>query len=290
MKSVAVSLITFQKHENRLKILESLENQSHEPEVVYWRDHSTTIIDSLDDSLLGKNRSFELNFERTANLGFGIGHNRNIEKITQDFVLILNDDALIEENYIEECLKSFESTEAKLAGVTGALWEVSSIDASEKFKPDLDLFRINSFRKTSPSKGDQIKANTLGGVTCVAALFPTPLLMKFPFDGAYFMYFEDVDLAWRLSNAGYEFRRVRSTNAYHERSYRFGKRQSVPVELRKRVWSNRYRSIRKNETMLSFLIRLPMLLGYELVQFTFAVLFDRKMLEIYWKSPSQVSR
>src|SRR3989338_8783522 len=84
------------------------------------------------------------------------------------------------------------------------------------------------------------------------------------FDEDFFCYKEDVDLAWRLGNLGWQFLYTPQAIAYHHRG--IGKEKphgERPTLINYWSYRNHFYTLLKNETWSSFLLHAPLILPYE---------------------------
>jgi GT2 family glycosyltransferase len=183
------------------------------------------------------------------NAGFGRPHNQAIRMARGDFVLLLNSDALLTSNYVENVLKPFE--DPRVGAVQGKLWrydfDKNGLCKSEK-DPQLNIIdtagllmfknrRIVCIGQGQSDKGQFEKECEIFGVDGAVPVYRKKALedVKMPiikiqnskfriqnslfeyFDEDFFMYKEDVDLAWRLRLAGWKAVYTPRAVAYHGR-------------------------------------------------------------------------
>jgi GT2 family glycosyltransferase len=102
------------------------------------------------------------------------------------------------------------------------------------------------------------------------------------------MFYEDLDVAWRANLFGWKGYYVPSALAYHVRGGTA--RQGVGInkpfarrylgdELLFDLIKNRYLTILKNESALGFILHFPFILTYEVLVFTFLLIFKPKILK-----------
>ncbi len=118
-----------------------------------------------------------------ANVGFGRGHNANAARCTAPFLLVLNQDCIVEPGVLAPLLEIARNDERRVAA-----WELRQIpyEHPKAYDPvTLDVPWVSGaatlFRRST--------WDAVGG-----------------FDPALFMYGEDVDLSWRLRAKGFRLR------------------------------------------------------------------------------------
>ncbi|MCL5775015.1 MAG: glycosyltransferase [Patescibacteria group bacterium] len=171
------------------------------------------------------------------NIGFAKGHNLVFEKYDSEFFQLVNPDLVMEADYIEKMLEVFK--EGQVGAATGKLYQ---------FK-DLSL-RIEDYRrnKTLDTTGVVIEKSgrardrgqhlldqgqydsslKLQAVSAAGAMYRRSALEAVKvlktgggfeyFDEDFHSYWEDVDLAWRMNNLGWESRFVPRAVGYHGRT------------------------------------------------------------------------
>ena len=117
------------------------------------------------------------------NLGYGVGHNCNLETTRAEFVLLLNQNIEVEPGALALLIDTARRDEAKVAA-----WEMRQIPYEH------------------PKDYDPVTLDTCW-VSGAASLFRRSALAEVGgFDPHIFMYGEDVDLSWRLRAAGWRLR------------------------------------------------------------------------------------
>lgn len=149
------------------------------------------------------------------NLGFAGGSNFGVRHSTGEYVAFLNNDARPDPGWIAAAVEAFESSPRIGAVASRVLdWDgdlVDFVDAGltwygmgykpytgEKPPPSESLARDVLFGTGSAMFVRRAAFDALGG-----------------FDEGYFMFFEDVDLGWRLNLAGWRYRYQPKSLAFH---------------------------------------------------------------------------
>lgn len=239
------------------------------------------------------------------NLGFAAGHNRIMQAVKTTYVLLLNQDVIMEPDYLEKML-AFAEKNPSTAAVAGLLlrWNPDGTfrltDASKTRTIDSAGLRLHrSFRVTDRQSGedttaDQKESHEVFGVSGACPLYRREALERIGwFDETFFSYKEDVDLAFRLRRAGYAARIVPTAVAYHHRGVGSNEILADTVmgkQHRARSFSNKLWSYRnhwyvliKNVALADWL-RYSLFIGwYEAKKFGWLLLFDQKVLWCAWR-------
>jgi GT2 family glycosyltransferase len=209
--------------------------------ILNWNNAATTLncINSLRGILniiIIDNGSEEKDFKRlqenlpkdihlisnSSNLGFSEGNNIGIkyaiEHLKADYIILLNNDTIVNQNFIEPLIKTIESDNS-IAAVQPKILKIknkSTIDSAGQI-----AYKYGSVRDRGINQPDcpvfQRKEEIFGA--CGAAvLYRASALKEIGFfDKQLFCLFEDVDIAWRLRLKGYKIIYSPESIVYHER-------------------------------------------------------------------------
>lgn len=126
------------------------------------------------------------------NLGFGGGVNALLEHTPSHFVLLLNQDAILEPNALKR------------------LWQVANADG-----PEVAAWEMRQIPYEHPKAYDPVTLDTVW-VSGAAVLLRTEAMRAVKgFEPRIFMYGEDVDLSWRLRCAGWRIRYIPQCAVVH---------------------------------------------------------------------------
>ncbi len=161
------------------------------------------------------------------NLWFSNGNNLGITHSTGEYIFLVNQDVILEPDYVEKSLFGFK--DEKIAAVTGKLLRYD-FEKNEKLNVIDTTGIIISNSGRAKDRGqleiDQGQYDNLKEVFAISGacvMYKKIALDKIKysdeyFDGSFKMYWEDVDLSWRLNNAGYKCLFVPEAVAYHGRT------------------------------------------------------------------------
>lgn len=181
------------------------------------------------------------------NLGFAAAVNEGISRTRAPFVLLLNNDAVLAPDYVAR-LAARLALDERLGAVQGL---VLTADGSRVDSAGLDwnLRReaVPLFHGADPSRVLK-DVFEVSGVAATAALYRRAAIEAVAlagevFDGSFFAYYEDVDLALRMARAGWRFACDAEAIARHE-----GSRTGARTPWKRAQWlaRNRWKTLFRN--------------------------------------------
>ncbi len=183
----------------------------------------------------------------TRNLGFAGGVNEGIARTSGPFILVVNNDARVAPDYAAR-LAARLSLDDRLAGAQGIVLcddgqRVDTAGLSWNGRGEAVPLFSGEDRFVAPTEAVEVP-----GVSATAALYRRAALDAVAnagraFDDSFFAYYEDVDLALRLSRAGWRFALDPEAVAFHRGSMTGGR-----TPWKKALWiaRNRWRTLLKN--------------------------------------------
>lgn len=188
--------------------------------------------------------------KNSENTGFGRPHNEAMRMMKGEFILLLNSDAILTSDYVENAVKLFQ--DEKIGAIQGKLLRYD-FDKNElcksKEKPELNIIdttglmilknrRVVCIGQGQADEGQFEKEMEIFGADGAVPIYRKEALedVKLPiisqkfikskvckvqsheyFDENFFLYKEDVDLAWRLRLYGWKSVYTPTAIAYHGR-------------------------------------------------------------------------
>lgn len=217
--------------------------------------------------------------------------NKAIKFIEEDAVLLLNDDVILERNFIEELIKNMEVDE-QIGMVCGKILRM------DKITIDTTGQLLGSNRAPiergygTKDKGQYDLPDFVFSCCGAAVLYRRKMLEDCQlspaeyFDNSFHMFYEDLDISWRAQNFGWKAFYTPKAVAYHSRGAT-AKEKEPPLklfrpynfvwlrsELKSDLIKNRYMTIIKNDSFAGFLLNIHHVLLYELKIFLYCLVFD----------------
>jgi len=115
-ENVSIVIVTKERHEDLIKCMNSLIIQTKPISELVIIDSSEKCLS--DASLKKYRKKFHVNYVHY-NCGITEGRNLGIKKSTGDIVIFLDDDVILDKNYVSEIFRVFENYDGRLGAVTG---------------------------------------------------------------------------------------------------------------------------------------------------------------------------
>ncbi|UQZ33766.1 glycosyltransferase family 2 protein [Paenibacillus sp. PK3_47] len=243
-----------------------------------------TIMTALPELLLLENK---------LNTGFAPAHNQAIAATDTDYVLVLNPDLTLAPDYVSRLIMQMESN-SRIGSATGRL-----LLKADPTLIDSTGLRMNRARRAFDRGAGEpaiqwMESGEVFGVSGAAAMYSRQMIDDITvegefFDGDFFAYKEDVDVAWRAELFGWKGYYDAEAVGYHERGWKTSGRSGKPMFIRRISYINRYKTIYKNEPANTLLRTLIYSLPYEIAAHGYMLLREPKLITAWSTFFSQLS-
>lgn len=280
---VGVHIVTFNSSEDIIPCLKAVQAQTYPIEQIVVVDNHSA--DSTLDKIFSFQNSNEVKLTIIANqenLGFAPGHNQAIEATDSDYILVLNPDVTLDPKYVE-ILISYLERHPEVGSATGKLL----LKSNPEIVDSTGLIMNKAYRAFDRGAGepssDWNQSGEVFGVSGAAAMFSRRMVRDISidgefFDGDFFAYKEDVDVAWRAQILGWKSYFHAEAIGYHARGWKKGTRQQQPLFIRKASYINRYKMMYKNGGRSLWFRNLVHVLPYEIASNGYFLLRETSVL------------
>jgi len=304
-KKVNINIVTWNSLTYIENCLASIFDQS-------FKNFSVLIIDngSKDGTVeyIEKNYPEVKILKNKQNLGYSKAHNQGIKITGGEWLLIMNPDIILKEDYLEKLI-NFSQSKAEYGVITGKIrkFHFKGNDLNEIIFTDiidntgLAVARNRNFYNRHENKKDRVEFDKPGRVfgVCGGLMFvrrnslDKVRLNQEYFDEDFFVYKEDIDLAWRMNVKGEKAFYLPSALAYHHRQAKAPKKQSLKAVRKSRQAKSKlinYYSTRnhllmylKNEYFSNFFKDFFYIIPRELKRFIYILFFETKNIKAYFE-------
>lgn len=311
---VSINILTWNAEKYIRQCLNAALNQSHNEIEVNILDNGSKdkTIEIIEKEFLKSNKIRLV--KNSANIGFAAGHNQLIDLSRGQLVLPLNQDLILDKNFVKNSIGIFN--DEKVGAMQGKLYRYDFDQNSVEQKNNRKIIdttgliilksrRVINKGQGEPDLGQYEKVEEVFGADGAAPIYRKTALenIKLPifnikahdshfeyFDSSFFAYLEDVDLSWRLRLYGWKVIYNPAAIGYHGRGAKDVKNIYNPLELikgrkaigsfAKRIsWCNRRLMQIKNEFLGIFLKNSPWWVLKEIFGFIYIVIFERETLK-----------
>lgn len=295
MKKIVISLVTYNGGEHIQPCLEGIARQTGVGYELVVFDNASS--DSTSASIVRLASQAQC-IASEQNVGFAAAHNQVMRVTDSDYVCVLNQDCLLEPDYLYRCAEFLDS-HPDVASVTGLLIRVPSL--TERGPCDtVDAYgmymtpwaHVTNYRQNTLAKEIQHDQEVIG-VSATAAVYRRSALQDVAcdagevFDEDFFMYKEDVDLALRLRLRRWRAYALNNTRAYHIRTTQPALFSRESQRINEWSYRNNWYILMK-DIPLSMWMKNGLWIGlYEWLKFFYLLTFETQTLHVLpdvWKN------
>ena len=298
-------------------LFESLKKQTFTDWEMLIIDNSSgaSVVKMASDLMTEIGRPFRV-VDAGGNVGFAAGHNLAYKNLHTNYFLLLNPDMYLSPEVIGNMVH-FLDEHNETANVSVRLMRWDFEKGLEGFTSFIDAIGIRLFRNrravewltreqwTKESENADVRkifdkpAIEVFGASGAFVMYRRSCIAKvlLPgeniFDPTYHSYKEDLDLAYRLRNAGFTSYVILNSVAYHDRTgagprnlgdiAAIKNKKTMPFYVSFHSYKNHIRTLYKNEYWQNFLLDAPFILWYEIKKFGFFVVTQPSIVLKGWK-------
>ncbi len=207
--------------------------------------------------------------EKKKNLGFAKGNNLGVKETKGEYVLLLNDDTVVQPNLLTELVAALEKE--KILGVVQP--KIIFVDSRKLQSAGAFLTSSGFLYHFGYDKNPKLKkyneSSEIFSANGSCMLIKREVIDKVGlFDDEFFLYFEETDFCWRVWLAGYIIKYVPTTSIFHKGGSTTRKLPTAFINFHS--FKNRISAIIKNLGLWELIKTLPIhLLLTQAVVFSF---------------------
>jgi len=291
---VSIVIVTSGSRDYLWHCLDSVMRQS-------YPDLEVIVIDnSLNVNLTAKIRAsfpFVKLYSNLQNLYYGVSLNKGIALSQGEFVLCLNDDVVLGQDFIFQALKGFLARD-NVGMVSGKILRMNGLilDSTGLFLSFCYSAKERGYGQIDVGKFE--KSGFIFGVSGSVAFYRKKMLEDIKqgqdyFDPAFRMFYEDLDISWRANNRGWRAYYIPAAKAFHVRGGSLRPengldkaiaRKYLNDELHSDLIKNRYLTILKNANLASFFMHLLPIVLYDFCAWGYILFFRPKVAKIFLRN------
>lgn len=225
--------------------------------------------------------------ENKRNTGFAPAHNQAIAATDTDYVLVLNPDLTLAPDYVSRLIRQMED-DPLIGSATGKLLLKADHSLIDSTGLTMNRARRAFDRGAGELADNWTESGIVFGVSGAAAVYSRRMIEDISvggefFDGDFFAYKEDVDVAWRAELFGWKAYFEAEAVGFHERGWKTAGRSGKSMFIRRISYINRYKMLYKNERIRTLLPTLICALPYEIGAHGYMLLKEPKLIKA-WSS------
>jgi GT2 family glycosyltransferase len=295
---ISIIIVTAGKDDYIILLLESIKRQTYPCPEVFIIDNSLNR--NLGQGIL-KDHPFVRLYPQRENILYCQALNIGITQSRGDFILCLNDDIVLEHDFIEKAIQGFD-VHPRVGMVSPKILrnDRKSIDSTGLFLGRAYTAVERGYGRKD--RGQFGKPGYVFGVNGAAAFYRRAMLDdikkdEYYFDPAFRIFYEDLDVAWRAQRRGWKGYYLPFAVAYHIRGGTVRHKSGIDKFFAGRyledglladLIKNRYLTVIRNETLAGFIVRLPFALIYDIIMWGYVLIFRPGVLRKILATPGSL--
>ena len=248
---VAYLIVCFNSEKYITKCINSILNQSHKNyEIIVIDNNSQDNTVSIVKKFLIENQKIKL-IANQNNVGYGNAITMAIGNSQGEFIAILNDDVYLDPEWTSNLLKIFMTDEKIMSASGRVLFPDGELQSAGGM---MDKYGAVVQRESKIFHARKIKSNSFFYNDGSAFMIRRKILDEIYFDPKLFLYYEDVDLCWKIRMAGYKIGYTQEAISYHDAGH---SNSDMSVSKFYYISRNRIYVCQKNYSSKNVICRLP---------------------------------
>lgn len=261
---VSIVLINFNGTDDTIECIKSLESQRYKNFEVIVIDNASRTDEfvKLKKQIASSDLKIRL-IRMNKNMGFAGGNNEGVKYSNGEYIAFLNNDTVVDENWLSGLISPFLEKNTKIGATTSMIKKYGQNDRVDWGGDS----KINMFGQTHARKEIWEDQEDVMLVSGASFMMKKSVIEKVEplFCPEYFIYYEEVDMSWRLHSLGYKLIYAPSSIVYHKIQSTIKREEyQVKSKLFRLNQRNKYLTFYRNLPIHKFLFTLPFLLSLDL--------------------------
>jgi len=218
------------------------------------------------------------------NYGFAEGYNQALKQVEAEYLVLLNSDVKVSENWIEPCIKQFEANKnvAAIQPKILSYKQPSFFEYAGAAGGFIDKFGYPFCRGRilNQLEKDDIQYNKSTSIFWASGACMFVRANAFTnfggFDGDFWAHMEEIDLCWRLKNSGFEIKYEPESVVYHlgGGTLTYGSPQKIYLNFRNNLYmlfknlpEHQFKRIFLTRMVLDGIAAVKFILGFNFSEF-----------------------
>lgn len=270
MVTVSVIILNWNTSKDTIECLDSMRGSTYRDFEVVLVDNFSSFADfkNLEDHVKKSKLKIKLIRSRS-NLGFTGGNNLGIKNSKGKFYCFLNNDTVVERNFLGELLKPF--SKSKEVGCTAAkllFYNNGKTKILQHAGRKITFYGMpveEAIGQKDSKKYDvEMEEGCVQGA-CFMVSKEAMRKIREPFCEPYFIYFEEVDMSWRIRSAGYKIIYAPKSRVYHKGSVSMKVNRALSRQETLTI-RNKYLTYYRNLPVASFVMLFPLIFAYDVMR------------------------
>lgn len=239
---------------------------------IKYKNTETIVVDhaSTDGSIeyIKKNYPKVKLLEKKKNLGFAKGNNVGLKEASGEYILLLNDDTLVEPDFLNILVDAIKEEGVGVVQPKILFEDSKKLQSAGTFLTSSGFLYHYGYDKNPKSKKYN-KSFDIFSANGSCMLIRREVISKVGlFDEDFFLYFEETDFCWRVWLNGYTVRYIPTSKIYHKGGRTTKKLPSAFVNFHS--FKNRINAMIKNLGFVNLVWMLPLQIAFnEVASFMF---------------------
>ena len=210
---ISYIIVCYNSEKHIAKCLDSILDQSHQSfEIIVVDNNSTDTTKLIVEKFCKKNKQARL-ISNLHNVGYGNAITIGLQNSNGEFLAILNADAFLDKDWASNMLKIFKSNSEIMSASGTILFPNGELQTTGGM---MDRYGAIVQRDSSIFNSRNIGTNVFFYNDGSCFMLRRRILEETSFDPNLFLYYEDVDLSWKIHMLGFKIGHVKEAISYHD--------------------------------------------------------------------------